>query len=119
MPTYNEKVIEIRANVKTPDLSIPNSDIYNEEILEALQKLAPHTDSKNDVESELVTISGVVVSGYVGVSFTTSSDFNGSINGTTITGAYTININSQNTKTLNAINYTVTTGNILIFKLVK
>jgi hypothetical protein len=119
MPTYNEKVTEIRANVKTPELSIPNSDIYNEEILEALQKLAPHSDSKNDVESEFVTTAGTVTTGYVAVSFTTSSDFTGSINGTTITGAYTININSQNTKTLNAINYTITTGNILIFKLVK
>jgi hypothetical protein len=119
MPTYNEKLIEISANVKTPELSIPNSDIYNEEILEALQKLAPHNDSKNDVESELAVTSGTVLTGYVSVSFTTSSDFTGSINGTTITGAYTININSQDTKTLNAINYVVTTGNILIFKLVK
>ena len=72
--------------------------------------LTPHTS----LVSSVVNTSGTVASGAYSVSFTTSNDFTGSINGVARQGNTSITITADFRKTLPAIPYIRTTGTITI-----
>lgn len=69
------------------------------------------------LSSSSVTTSGTVASGQRSVSFTTSSDFVGSINGVTRQAGMIYAFSCDISNTLPAISYVVTAGSIIIDKL--
>jgi len=64
------------------------------------------------------TENGSVASGAKSVSFTTSDDFVGTISGVAIPAGVSFGFSAQNGNTLSSINYTISSGNIIIAKTV-
>lgn len=115
--TFAQKLSQTRAYTQTNQLGVDSQEVYNEAILTALDGISPTGLGTNSVTAEVVTITGSVISGLVGVSFITDSTFVGQIAGATIGANTSINITPEVGKTLQTIAYTITTGSLTIIKL--
>ena len=114
---FATKLAQTRTYTQTNQNGVDSQEVYNEAILTALDGISPTGLATNSVTAEVVTTNGSTISGLVGVSFITDSTFVGQIAGATIAASTTVNITPEVGKTLQAIAYTITTGNLTIIQL--
>ena len=104
----------ITSDILSKNTEIKNDTaINNERLLEILFNLRKQ-EGNNTYTSILATTSGSIATDKVSISFLTSSDFVGTINGVTRPADYSLSLQSEIGKKLPSISYTITSGNIII-----
>jgi len=89
-------------------------------VLKTSQTTSPSTSVTEILESELLdplNSPGTITAGYWSVTFETSDDFAGTINGVTRQASRSITIKAKENNTLPAIPFTITAGTITVDKL--
>lgn len=89
-------------------------------VLKTSQTTAPGTSTEEVFESDILatdTSPGTITAGYWSVTFETSDDFEGTINGVTRQPSRSITIKAKENNTLPEIPWTITTGTITVDKL--
>jgi len=112
---FATKLAQTRAYTTENQNGVDAQEVYDEAILQAIELTNPGSNTPQVVESGIITAgSGVITGGtYYSISFTFSSDFTGIWQSNSqIAGNTVINLTAKTT--LGDINYTVTTGSILI-----
>lgn len=112
--TFAQKLAQTRTFTQTNQLGVDSQEVYNEAILDSINKISPNGLGTNTPQATTAVTTGSVASGKVAVSLTTSSDFIGTILGATVTANTSINLSAEIGSTLLSIAYTITTGSILI-----
>lgn len=115
--TFAQKLAQTRDYAQNNQTGVDSQEVYNEALLDSINKISPNGANTNSATATVATTSGSIISGYVGVSFTTSSDFIGNILGAAIAANTTVNINAELGAKLQTINYDITFGSITIILL--
>jgi len=116
---FAQKLSQTRAFTTTNQQGVDSQEVYNEGILQSLDKISPSGANTNTAAASVAVASGSVPLGFVSVSFITSATFTGTILGATIGANITINISAENGATLNELLYTISAGSITILTLAR
>jgi hypothetical protein len=116
---FATKLAQTRNYTQTNQNGVDSQEVYNEALLDSINKISPNGLNTNTATAEVAVAPGSVPLGFVGVSFSTDATFVGTILGATIAANTTVNINAEIGATLTEINYTVTAGSVLIIKLAR
>ena len=114
---FATKLAQTRNYTQTNQTGVDSQEVYNEALLDSINKISPNGTNTNTAQATTAIATGSVSSGFVAVSFITSSDFVGDILGATVAANTSINISAEVGARLLPINYTITTGSILIITL--
>lgn len=117
--TFAEKLSQTRTYTQTNQTGVDSQEVYNEAILDSINKISPNGTNTNTAQATTAITTGTVNSGFVSVSFVTSSDFVGTILGATVAANTSVNISAEVGARLLPLNYTITTGSILIITLAR
>jgi hypothetical protein len=113
---FSTKLAQTREYATLNQLGVDSQEVYNEGILQAIEKTNP-TTLFQDVETFIITNNYTIGAGYYySYSLSFSSDFSGTMQGTTIQPNTIINLSAKTV--LNAVNIDVITGSVLFVAIV-
>lgn len=112
--TFAEKLAQTRTYTQTNQTGVDSQEVYNEAILDSINKISPNGTNTNTAQASVAITTGTVSSGFVSVSLTTSSTFSGTILGAAVDPNTSINLNAEIGARLLPVAYTIITGSILI-----